>query len=148
MFDTRTRLFFFACLKDAAGAGAALKSAAQALAPTSKKIGSGSGAALKVAAPAPGSGSATLGSTALNFTCKLCFGTCQKRHLRLHNTAWCPTLNYFFNFVFQESPLWLDDKGWKASRRESPVTSFLQLCFVCHLEYGVQGFCAHSCSVG
>ena len=30
MFDTRTRLFFFACLKDAAGAGAALKSAALA----------------------------------------------------------------------------------------------------------------------
>ena len=40
MFDTRTRLFFFACLKDAAGAGATLKSAAPA--PTSKKIGSGS----------------------------------------------------------------------------------------------------------
>ena len=46
MFDTRTRLFSFACLKDAAGA--ALKSAA----PASKKIGSGSGAARKVAAPA------------------------------------------------------------------------------------------------
>ena len=30
MFDTRTRLFFFACLKDAAGAGAALKSTALA----------------------------------------------------------------------------------------------------------------------
>ena len=51
MFDTRTRLFFFACLKDAAGA--ALKNAA----PTKKKIGSG--AALKVAAPG-GSGSTTL----------------------------------------------------------------------------------------
>ena len=38
MFDTRTRLLFFACRKDAAGAGATLKSAA----PTSKKIGSGS----------------------------------------------------------------------------------------------------------
>ena len=47
MFDTRTRLLFFACLKDAAGA--ALKDAAPA--PTYKKIGSG--AALKVAAPAP-----------------------------------------------------------------------------------------------
>ena len=55
MFDTRTRLFFFACLKYAAGA--ALKNAAPA--PTKKKIGSGSGAALKVAAPG-GSGSATL----------------------------------------------------------------------------------------
>ena len=40
------KLFFFACLTDAAGA--ALKSAA----PASNKIGSGSGAALKVAAPA------------------------------------------------------------------------------------------------
>ena len=30
MFDTKTRLFFFACLKDAAGAGAVLKSAAPA----------------------------------------------------------------------------------------------------------------------
>ena len=49
MYDTRTRLFFFACLKDAAGA--ALQNAAPA--PTNKKIGSGSGAALKVAAPAP-----------------------------------------------------------------------------------------------
>ena len=61
MFDTRTRLFFFACLEDAAEA--ALKSAAPASgsdqqknwlrlpAPTSKK--NGSGAALKVAAPAP-----------------------------------------------------------------------------------------------
>ena len=28
MFDTRTRFFFFACLKDAARAGAALKKAA------------------------------------------------------------------------------------------------------------------------
>ena len=46
MFDTRTRHFFFACLKDAAGA--ALKNSAPAS--TSKKIGSG--AALKVAAPA------------------------------------------------------------------------------------------------
>ena len=36
MFDTRTKRFFFACLKDAAGA------------------------AIKSAAPAPGSGSATL----------------------------------------------------------------------------------------
>ena len=55
MFDTRTRLFSFACLKDAAeaGAGSALKNAA----PDQKKIGSG--AALKVAAPG-GSGSATL----------------------------------------------------------------------------------------
>ena len=60
MFDTRTRLLFFACLKDAAGA--ALKSAAPA--PTSKKIGSGSRAALKVAAPAvPAPGSATLAET-------------------------------------------------------------------------------------
>ena len=50
MFDTRTRVFFFAYLKDAAGAEAALKSAAPA--PTSKKIGSGSEAALKVAVPA------------------------------------------------------------------------------------------------
>ena len=49
MFDTRTRLLFFACLEDAEGA--ALKNAAPA--PTSKKIGFGSGAALKVAAPAP-----------------------------------------------------------------------------------------------
>ena len=47
MFDTRTRLFFFACLKDATGAGAALKCAAPA--PTSKKISSR--AALEVAAP-------------------------------------------------------------------------------------------------
>ena len=53
MFDTRTRLFFFACLRDAAGA--ALKNAAPA--PTKKKIGSGS--ALKVAAPG-GYGFATL----------------------------------------------------------------------------------------
>ena len=30
MFDTRTRLFFFACLRDAAGAGATLKNAAPA----------------------------------------------------------------------------------------------------------------------
>ena len=51
MFDTRTRLLFFACLKDAAGAGAALKKAA-APAP---------GSAKKKSAPAPGgSGSATL----------------------------------------------------------------------------------------
>ena len=57
MFDTRTRLFFFACLKDAAGA--ALKNAAPAPGSDQKKIGSGSGAALKVAAPG-GSGSATL----------------------------------------------------------------------------------------
>ena len=35
MFDTRTMLFFFACLKYAAGAGAALKSAAPAPAPGS-----------------------------------------------------------------------------------------------------------------
>ena len=40
MFDTRKKLVFFACLNDAAGA--ALKSAAPAPAPTSKKIGSGS----------------------------------------------------------------------------------------------------------
>ena len=64
MFDTRTRLFFFACLKDAAGA--ALKNAASAPGSDQKKIGSGSGAALKVAAPG-GSGSATLGLTALFF---------------------------------------------------------------------------------
>ena len=37
MFDTRTRLFCFACLKDAAGAGAALRSAALAPALTAKK---------------------------------------------------------------------------------------------------------------
>ena len=49
MFDTRTRLLFFACLKDAAGA--ALKNAAPAPGSDQKKIGSG--AALKVAAPAP-----------------------------------------------------------------------------------------------
>ena len=41
MFDTRTRLSFFDCLKDAAGA--ALKNATPT--PTSKKIGSGSGSA-------------------------------------------------------------------------------------------------------
>ena len=57
MFDTRTRLFFFACLKDAAGA--ALKKAALSPGSEQKKIGFGSGAALKVAAPG-GSGSATL----------------------------------------------------------------------------------------
>ena len=58
MFDTRTRLFFFACLEDAAGVGAALKSAApapssgqQKISSSQQKIGSGSGAALKVAAP-------------------------------------------------------------------------------------------------
>ena len=56
MFDAGTRLFFFACLNDAAGA--ALINVAPA--PTNKKIGSGSGVALKVAAPG-GSGSATLG---------------------------------------------------------------------------------------
>ena len=56
MFDTRTRLFFFACLKDAAGA--ALKNAAPAPGSDQKKIGSGSGAALKVATPG-GSGSVT-----------------------------------------------------------------------------------------
>ena len=50
MFDTRTRFFFFACSKDAAGA--ALKNAAPA---------PGSRAALKVADPAaPAPGSATL----------------------------------------------------------------------------------------
>ena len=43
MFDTKTRLLFFACLKKAAGA--ALKNVA--LAPTNKKIGSGTGAAPK-----------------------------------------------------------------------------------------------------
>ena len=61
MFDTRTMLFFFACLKYAAGAGAALRIKAPAPAPGSdpKKIGSGSGDALKVAAPG-GSGSTTL----------------------------------------------------------------------------------------
>ena len=53
MFDTRTRLFFFACLKDAAGA--AFKNAAPAPGSDQKKVGSG--AALKVAAPG---GSATL----------------------------------------------------------------------------------------
>ena len=46
MFDTRTRLFFFAYLKDAAGAGAALKNVAPA--PTNKKIASDSRVALKV----------------------------------------------------------------------------------------------------
>ena len=51
MFDTRTRLFSFTCLKDAAGA--ALKNAAPAPGSDQKKIGSGSGAPLKVAAPAP-----------------------------------------------------------------------------------------------
>ena len=49
MFDTRTRLLFFACLKDAAGA--ALKNAAPAPGSDLQKFGSG--AALKVAAPAP-----------------------------------------------------------------------------------------------
>ena len=59
MFDTRARLFFFACLKDAAGA--ALKIAAPAPGSDQQKIGSGSGAALKVAGPAaPAPGSATL----------------------------------------------------------------------------------------
>ena len=57
MFDTRTMLFFFACLKYAAGA--ALKIAAPAPGSDPKKIGSGSGDALKVAAPG-GSGSTTL----------------------------------------------------------------------------------------
>ena len=40
MFDTRTRLFFLACLEDAAGA--ALKKATPAPGPAQKKIGSGS----------------------------------------------------------------------------------------------------------
>ena len=53
MFVTRTRLSFFACQKDAAGAGTALKKAA----PANKKIASGS--TLKVAAPG-GSSSATM----------------------------------------------------------------------------------------
>ena len=47
MFDKRTRLFFFACLKDAGGA--ALKNEAPAPGSDRKKIGSDSGAALKVA---------------------------------------------------------------------------------------------------
>ena len=47
MFDTRTRLLYFACLRDAAGA--TFKNVVPV--PTNKKIGSG--AALKVAAPAP-----------------------------------------------------------------------------------------------
>ena len=66
MFDTRRRLFFFACLKDAAGA--ALKK----LAPGSdkKKIGSGSRAALKVAAPGD-SGSTTLILTTYIFSKKV-----------------------------------------------------------------------------
>ena len=50
MFDTRTRLFSFACLKDAAVA-ALIKVRLRLPAPTSKTIGSG--AALKVAAPVP-----------------------------------------------------------------------------------------------
>ena len=58
MFDTRTRLFSFACLKDAAGA--ALKKAAPAPGSDQKKIASGAG--LKVAAPC-GSGSVTLALT-------------------------------------------------------------------------------------
>ena len=57
MFDTITRLLFFACLKDAAGA--ALKNAAPAPGSDQQKIGSSSGAALKVAAPGS-SGSTTL----------------------------------------------------------------------------------------
>ena len=57
MFDTRIRLFFFACLKDAAGAD--LKSRLQVSALTNKKIGSGSGAAPKMP-PQGNSGSATL----------------------------------------------------------------------------------------
>ena len=59
MFDKRSRLLSFACLKYAAGAGAALKSAAPAYGSDKKKICCGSGAALTVAAPG-GSGSATL----------------------------------------------------------------------------------------
>ena len=51
MFDTRTRLLCFACLKDAARDD--LKMRLRLPAPTNKKIGSGFGAALKVAAPAP-----------------------------------------------------------------------------------------------
>ena len=53
-FVTTTRLSFFACQKDAAGAGAALKKAAPALVSGQRKISSGS--TLKVAAPG-GSGS-------------------------------------------------------------------------------------------
>ena len=49
MFDTRTRLLFLACLKDAAGA--ALKNAALAPSSDQQKIDSGSGATLTVAAP-------------------------------------------------------------------------------------------------
>ena len=52
-FVTTTRHSFFACQKDAAGAGTALKKAA----PANKKIASGS--TLKVAAPG-GSSSATM----------------------------------------------------------------------------------------
>ena len=55
----------FACLKYAAGAGAALKSAAPAYGSDKKKICCGSGAALTVAAPG-GSGSATLNYTYLS----------------------------------------------------------------------------------
>ena len=53
MFCNNIRLSFFACQKDAAGAGASLKKAA----PAKQKFGSGS--TLKVAAPG-GSGPATL----------------------------------------------------------------------------------------
>ena len=55
MFDTRTRLFLFACLKGAAGT--TLKRRLRLSATTNTKISSG--AALKVEAPG-GSGSATL----------------------------------------------------------------------------------------
>ena len=62
MFCHNTRLSFFACQKDAAGA--ALKKAASALGSgQQKKIGSGS--TLKVAAPG-GSGSAILVPTLIN----------------------------------------------------------------------------------
>ena len=47
MFDTRTRLFFLACLEDAAGAGTALKSAAPAPGSDQQKN------QLRLPAPAP-----------------------------------------------------------------------------------------------
>ena len=65
---------------------------------------------------------------------------------------------YLLNIIFQESPLWLGggDSGeresyscedWKASRRPSQAFCSFVL-FATQSTPMVQGFCAHSCSVG
>ena len=79
MFDIRTRLFFFACLKGAAGVGA------PALSSDLQKIGSGSEAFRNVAAPG-GSGSETL------------VKVCKKVY-------WLPTLEAKFHRTLQDRSL-------------------------------------------